>query len=215
MKKLAVVFGLVLLIGAAAGYRMSDAEAGPLPATVRYRIDPSQSKFMVHASRAGLAWFRGESHDIAIRDFSGMAELTPDAVSPASLQMTVRAASLEETRDVFTQQQKEIINRELDEIVLETEKYPEITFQSTDVQAAIKGGRIEVKIGGDLTLHGVTRRIVIPAIVTVEGDTLRATGQFELDRKDFNVKATNAFHGLVRIGHTLKFAFDIVGRRVA
>jgi polyisoprenoid-binding protein YceI len=180
---------------------------------VRYRINAGRSKFMVHAARSGLAWFKGKSHDIAIRNFSGEAELTPDVLNPASLRMTVRADSLEETRPIFTEQEKQIINKELDEIVLEAAKYPEITFRSTEIRGGLRNGRFEVQIIGDMTLHGVTRRVDIPALVTLEGNTLRATGEFELDRKDFNVKATNAFHGLVRVAHEVKFTFDIVAER--
>jgi len=189
-------------------------EAGNLSPSIHYRIDAAQSKFMVHAQRGGLAWFKGHSHDIAVRDFSGDAELTPDLVNPASLELTIRAASLEETGAVFTAEQKQIINKELDEIVLETAKYPEITFKSTDVKGELKNGQLEVKIGGNMTLHGVTKRVVIPANVTVSGDTLRAQGEFEIDRKDFNVSATDAFHGLVRVKHELKFTFDIVAHKV-
>jgi len=185
----------------------------PFPAT-SFRIDSSQSKFMVHASRGGLAWFKGHSHHIAVRDFDGTAELTLDALNPASLQMTVRANSLEETDPVFTPLQKQIIKKELDELVLETAKYPEITFKSTSVKGSLVQGRFDVRITGDLTLHGVTRQITIPATVTVEGNTLRAVGKFEIDRKDFNVNATNAFHGLVRVKHDMKFEFDIVAKRV-
>lgn len=181
---------------------------------VRYRIDARRSKFMVHAARSGLAWFKGHSHDIAIRDFTGEAELALDVLNPASLQMTIRADSLEETGSVFTPQQKEIINKELDEIVLEPTKYPEITFKSTEVKGELKNGRFEIQIAGDMTLHGVTKRVVIPATVTVNGNEIRAVGKFDLNRKDFNVKATNAFHGLVRVKHVLDFEFDIVARRV-
>jgi polyisoprenoid-binding protein YceI len=183
------------------------------PLAVRYRIDPRKSRFMVHAARSGLAWFKGHSHDIAIREFSGEAELTPDVLNPASLRMTVRADSLEETGSVFTPQQKGIINKELDEIVLEVIKYPEITFKSTEVTGGLKNGRFEVRIKGDMTLHGVTRQVEIPALVSIEGNTLHAIGEFELDRKEFNIKATNAFHGLVRVKHELKFTFDIVAVR--
>jgi polyisoprenoid-binding protein YceI len=196
--------------------------AGPPPPSVRFEIDPSRSKFMVKASRGGVAWFKGHDHHIAVRDFSGQAELTSDVLAfdapnvdlfySASLNFTVRAASLEETSDVFTQQQKGIINKELKEIVLETAKYPEITFRSTDVKGELKAGKFEVKIGGDMTLHGVTKHITIPATVSVEGNTLHAVGEFSLDRSDFNVKATSAFHGMVRIKNSLKFTFDIVGR---
>ncbi|MET0752956.1 MAG: YceI family protein [Pyrinomonadaceae bacterium] len=215
--KLRVVLFSMLALGAsflfAAGKFTTKALINLPPA--HYKIDSSQSKFMVHASRGGLAWFKGHSHEIAVRDFSGDAELAMDLSNPASLEMSIRADSLEETSDVFTAGQKQIINKELDEIVLEAEKYPEIKFRSTDVKGAINGSQFDVQIGGDMTLHGVTKRVVIPARVSVSGDTLRAQGEFSINRKDFKVEATNAFHGLVRIKHKLKFTFDIVGHRVS
>ena len=183
-------------------------------AATRYKLDAGQSKFMVRAFSGGLLWFKGHDHFIAVRDFSGEAQLTPGAGSPASLQIRIRADSLVETRDVFTEQQKQIINKELREIVLETAKYPEITFKSTDVTGNLSGGQFEAKIGGDLTLHGVTRRVVIPARVTLDGDTLRARGEFTVKRGVYEVKATSAAHGLVRVRDKLKFTFDIVGRRI-
>lgn len=151
---------------------------------------------------------------IAPRDFSGEASLSLDVLNPASLEMTIKSASLEETSDVFTPQQKGIIKKELETIVLETAKYPDITFKSTDVTGTMKNGAFDVKIGGDMTLHGVTQHVVIPATVTINGDTLRAIGEFSLDRKKFNVNATNAFKGLVRVKHKLRFTFDIIGKRI-
>jgi len=116
---------------------------------------------------------------------------------------------------VFTAQQKQIINKELREIVLETAKYPEIVFKSTDIAVrALSGGQFEAKVGGDLTLHGVTRQVVIPATVTLSGSDLRARGEFTIDRGDYNVKATSAVHGLVRVRGKLKFTFDIVAHPV-
>ena len=191
------------------------AGAGPGGfAAARYRLDAGQSKFMVRAFAGGPLFFKGHDHFIAARDFSGEAELTPGAASPASLQMTVRADSLVETRDIFTEQQKQIINKELREIVLEPAKYPEITFKSTEVKGDLTGGQFEAKIGGDLTLHGVTRHITIPALVTLSGDTLRAHGEFTANRSDFNVKATSAKHGLIRVRNKLKFTFNIVGHQI-
>ena len=183
-------------------------------AAARYRLDAGQSRFMVRAFAGGLLWFKGHDHFIAARDFSGEAQLTPGAASPASLQMTVRAESLVETRDVFTEQQKQIINKELREIVLEPAKYPEITFKSTEVTGDLTGSQFEAKIGGDLTLHGVTRHIRIPAQVTLSGDTLRARGEFTVNRSDYNVRATSAKHGLIRVRNKLKFTFDIVGHQI-
>jgi hypothetical protein len=38
-------------------------------------------------------------------------------------------------------------------------------------------------------------------------------GQFSIDRGDYKVKATSAFHGLVRVQDKVRFEFDIVGHR--
>jgi len=184
------------------------------PAKVTYILDASQSKFMAHASRSGLLWFKGHSHHLAASDFSGEVEITQDTITPASLHLVVKAASLHETGAVFTEPQKQIINKELREIVLHPDQYPDITFQSTNVTAKSSGSnRYDVKIDGDLTLHGVTKRITIPAVVTLSGNDLRAVGEFSIDRDDFKVKATSAFHGMVRVSGSVKFEFDIVGHR--
>jgi polyisoprenoid-binding protein YceI len=119
--------------------------SSPLSTAIRYEIDTTQSKFMVKTSRGGLAWFKGHSHHIAVRDYSGHATLDLAAINPATLALTIQADSLEETDPWFTQQQKDIIKRELDEIVLESEKYPTITFTSTDVKGKLKDGKFEVK----------------------------------------------------------------------
>ena len=83
---------------------------GAAPATVTYNLDASQSKFMAHANRSGLLWFKGKSHHLAASDFSGQVELTEGTVTPATLRLVVKAASLHETGADFTEPQKQIIN---------------------------------------------------------------------------------------------------------
>jgi polyisoprenoid-binding protein YceI len=192
----------------------ANAQAEPQSGTLRFRLDAKQSRFMVRAFSGGLLWFKGHDHFIAVRDFTGEAQVTRDAINPASLQFTVKAESLEETRDVFTEPQKQIINKEIRELVLETAKYPEIIFQSTDVTGQLNSsGQYQVRIGGNLTLHGVTRRIVIPATVILSGSDLRASGEFSVNRSDYKIDATSAFHGMIRVRDKLKFTFEIVGHQ--
>jgi polyisoprenoid-binding protein YceI len=179
-----------------------------------YALDDSQSKFFARAFAGGLLWFKGKDHLVAVREFTGQAQITPGAITPASLEITAKAASMVETRDVFTEQEKQIINKELREIVLEPDKYPDITFKSTRVTGKSTGAdRYELKIEGALTLHGVTRGITIPTEVTLSGNDMRARGEFSIDRDDFGVKATSAFHGMVRVRNNIKFTFDIVGHQ--
>lgn len=214
--RILLILVLAVLFLSASGLivRSRAIDAKPL-AEARYELDANKSVFMVRAFSGGLLWFKGHDHFVAVRDFNGEIRLTSDSILPASLQMTVKTNSLVETRDVFTEQQKQIINKELREIVLETEKYPEITFRSTSVTGKSgPGGVFDSKIEGDLTMHGVTRRIVIPAKVTLVGNELRSKGEFTLDRGDFKVNATSAFHGLVRVRDGLKFTFDFVAHQL-
>jgi polyisoprenoid-binding protein YceI len=184
------------------------------PATVRYVIDASRSKFMARAFAGGLLWFKGHDHHLVAKQFSGEAELTPDSITPASLHFVVKAGSLEETGAVFTDAQKQIINKELREIVLHPDKYPDITFQSTSVKAKpAAGGGHDVEIRGQLTLLGVTRNEEVHAHVTTQGNEMRAVGEFTIDRGGYGVKATSAFHGMVRVRDTVKFTFDMVAMK--
>jgi polyisoprenoid-binding protein YceI len=206
-----LLLALIALVLSVTGLAKSRAVAPNTFAETRYRLDSSRSSFMVRAFAGGLLWFKGHDHFIKVREFTGEVRLTPQSVAPASLQMTIKSDSLVETRDVFTEQQKQIINKELREIVLETAKYPEITFKSTNVSGSLSGGGyFDARIEGDLTMHGVTRRVIIPAQITLGANELRAKGEFTVDRHDFNVNATSAFHGLVRIRDKLRFTFDIV-----
>jgi polyisoprenoid-binding protein YceI len=184
------------------------------PNTLRYQLDASQSKFIAHALAGGLLWFKGHDHLVAVRDFTGEAQLTPNSITPASLLITAKTASMVETSSVFTEPQKQIINKELREIVLLPDQYPEIVFKSTSVTGKVTApNQYDLKIAGDLTLHGVTRPITIPTKVTVTGSELRAQGEFSISRDDFKVKATSAVHGLVRVKDRVKFTFDIVGHQ--
>ena len=183
-------------------------------AAERYRLDASQSKFIAHALAGGLLWFKGHDHLVAVRDFTGEAQLSPDSITASSLQITAKTESMVETSSVFTEAQKGIINKELREIVLEPAKYPDIIFRSTAVTGKSTGAnQYDLKIGGDLTLHGVTRQITIPTKATVTGNDLRAQGEFSINRSDFKVKATSAMHGMIRVRDKVKFTFDIVGHK--
>jgi len=223
LKSRVLVTGIGLVILAFACYfapvigDSKDAES-PIAtnfATLRYRLDSSQSKFIAHALRGGLLWFKGHDHLVAVREFTGEAQMTPDTLTPASLEIRAKTASMEETSSVFTEPQKKIINKELREIVLLPDQYPEIVFRSTNINGkTIGNGQYDLRITGDLTMHGVTRQITIPTKVTVTGNDLRAQGEFSVNRDDFKVKATSAAHGLVRVRNKIKFTFDIVGHAI-
>lgn len=183
-------------------------------ASARYRIVPDQSQFMVEAYSGGLLWFMGHTHHFAVRNFTGEAQVSPEMLEPASLQLTVKTDSLEETGKNFTEEQKKVINEGARKEVLQADNYPEIVFKSTDIKTKKGGGdKLEVEIGGDLTLHGTTHHIVIPAQVTFNKDSFRANGEFSINRSDYGVKTQAIKGGLVRVRDKVKFTFDILANK--
>ena len=97
---------------------------------------------------------------------------------------------------------------------LDVAKYPKITFVSTKIEPAGTG---RYKVSGDLTLHGVTR----PVVLDVEGPTpemkdpwgkTRAGAQAttKINRKDFGLTWNQALEaGGVAVGDEVTITIDV------
>ena len=72
----------------------------------------------------------------------------------------------------------------------ETEKYPMAEFTIVNAQAApANNDGITHNITGNLMLKGQTRSITLPAIVSIDGDTFKAsTPEFTIDRKEWGME---------------------------
>ena len=187
---------------------------GTASAPTRYVIRADQSRFTAKVKSGGLLWFLGHTHLLAIRDFKGEAQLSPGDVAPASLAIEIRAESLEETAPNFTAEQKKIINTTMRKEVLQVSEYPQITFHSTDIKIEKKGEQqFEARVGGELALHGVVKPIVIPATISLNGETLEATGQFSVKRSDYGVKTHSIKWGTIRVRNKIRFTFNIVAQK--
>jgi polyisoprenoid-binding protein YceI len=183
------------------------------PAASRYVIRPDRSRFMANVKSGGLLWFLGHSHHLAIREFKGEAQLTPGNILPASLTIDIRAESIEETAANFTQEQKQIINGTMRKVVLEVGEYPDITFRSSDIKIERKGeNQFEATIAGQLALHGVVKPVTIPARISINGDTLEATGHFSVKRSDYGVKTHAIKWGTIRVRNKIRFTFNILAQ---
>ena len=98
--------------------------------------------------------------------------------------------------------------------VLETEKYPEIVFETSRVAATkIGDGEYRADISGTLKLHGITKSHAMTANLSLKGDTLRATGSFPLRQTDYGIKLVSAVAGALKVKDEVKFSFDIQARR--
>jgi polyisoprenoid-binding protein YceI len=98
--------------------------------------------------------------------------------------------------------------------VLESRAYPDIMYECSRITASKSGDNLYwASLSGELTLHGVTRALVVPARITLGDDQLRASGELSVRQTDYRVKLVSAAGGTIKVKDELKLAFDIVARR--
>jgi polyisoprenoid-binding protein YceI len=212
MTSLLILCGLGLLVPASP-LEGPAASAAASPPAARYRIDAARSHFMVKAAVGGVLSFAGHDHNIAIRSFSGDVEFTYGSVEPASMQMIIKADSLVVT-DKISESDKNKIESTMRDEVLEVAKYPEITFRTTAVNATKQDeGKYQARLTGNLSLHGVTKPMSVPATLEFSENLLRARGQFAVSQSAFGIKRVSVAGGTVKVKDELKLTFDIVAHQ--
>lgn len=88
-----------------------------------------------------------------------------------------------------------------------TDSFPQITFVSTFVNNAGEGNRL--RITGDLTIRGKTKRITIPARLNFydpQNNMGRVTGEFTIDRTEYGVSFQSPVNP---IENEVKVQFDV------
>jgi polyisoprenoid-binding protein YceI len=178
-----------------------------------YVLDAAKSRFLVRVSATGLLSAFGHNPTIAIRSFTGEACFRPESPERSSLRFKIDAVSLAIAGDVNEKDRNEM-ERAMRDDVLETAHYPEIRYESSGAEATqIAEGMFRMKIGGQLSLHGVTQDLEVACNVTVGDDSLRANGDFSIRQTDYRIKLVSVAGGGLKLKDELKFTFDIVARR--
>src|SRR5271157_3367474 len=111
-----------------------------------WQIDPNHSAAQFSVRHMGISTVRG-----AFTKVSGTVTYDPADLSKTTLEATIDASSVDtrvERRD----------NGLRSPNFFDVAKYPTLTFKSRRVEAAGTG---KLKITGDLTIHGVTREVVL------------------------------------------------------
>jgi polyisoprenoid-binding protein YceI len=168
MRSLAVMF-LALLAMAATATAQATA----------WKIDPMHSSAQFAVTHLGVSTVRG-----AFTKVTGSANFDPADPSKDSLEADIDASSVDtrvEMRD------KDLRSPNF----LDVEKYPTITFHSRQIK---KAGEGKLRIVGDLTIHGVTKEVVLdvdgpsaPIKDPYGNRRIGASATTKINRKDFGV----------------------------
>lgn len=120
-----------------------------------------------------------DQHDIAFPEFEGKVRIDGETV--AGVSFTVQVASLQTSPE-------KLANHLKGPDFFGVEQHPTATFTSAEVKPAAGGqGDATHEISGDLTLHGVTKRLTFPAKLAVSPTEVTGRAEFAINRQDFGI----------------------------
>ena len=169
---------------------------------VAWQIDPAHSNVSFSVRHMMVSNVRGEFTKV-----SGTVEGDEKAPTQAVINATIDASSIntrEEKRDTHLKSAD----------FLDVAKYPTITFKSKKIEPS---GAAQFKVTGDLTLHGVTKEVVLDVsdvtapIKDPMGKT-RAGAQAttKIDRKDFGINWSKVMDGGgLMVGDEVAISIDV------
>lgn len=184
--------------------------AAPPPAVKAktYTIVPGESSIGVFVAKAGIASFVAHDHNMAVKTLSGQVIVPAAGAAQGSLELDMDARSLV-IYDKISDKDKAEITKSMNDVVLESGKYPKITFRSTGVSNFTGSG---LTVNGNLTLHGTTKPIAIPVALAATPQQLRATGKYTLRQTDFGITPYSALGGTVKVKNEVVISFNIIAR---
>ncbi len=160
-----------------------------------WQLDPNHTAAQFSVRHMGISTVRG-----AFTKVTGTVQYNPADLPKTTIDVSIDAASVDtrvEMRDKDIRSPK----------FLDVEKYPTITFKSKRVEAA-SGGKL--KVTGDLTLHGVTKEVVLDVdaptgpIKDPRGiQHLGTSATTQINRQDFGVSGVPSAIVADDIGITL------------
>ena len=164
-------------------------------------IDATRSTVTVKVFKAGL--LSGFAHDHAIQ--APIASGSIDA-QQRSVVLSFQTADLK----LMDSEGSESDHREIQATmmgpkVLDANRFPIISFRSKQVQLAGAG---HYEVDGDLSLHGVTRDVTIPVVLS--NGLYR--GEIKLKQTDFGIMPVKIAGGAVRVKDVIEVKFEIATR---
>lgn len=166
-----------------------------------WAIDPSHTTVEFAVKHMMFTTVKGRFSGV-----SGTIELDEANIANSSVTAEIDATTID-TRD----EKRDAHLKSAD--FFDVEKYPTITFKSTRVEPTSGG---ELRVVGDLTIHGVTREVVLNATFNGQGKNPwgNIVAGFEattkINRKDFGLEWNVALEtGGVLVGDEIKISIDV------
>lgn len=174
----------------------------PQPTTTTWNIDPAHTTAEFKVRHMMITNVKGH-----FKPVNGVITIDETDVSRSHVEASIDAASIdtrEPDRDTHLRSAE----------FLDVEKFPTLTFTSTSVTGT---GQAELEVEGDLTIHGVTRKVTF----LVEGPTapgkdpwgntrIGLSASTKINRKDFGLTWNAALEtGGILVGDEVTITLDV------
>ena len=164
-------------------------------------IDTERSVLTVRVYKAGMFSAFGHEHEIRAPIQKGAFDEDKATVDFVVDSRTLRVLD----SGLSDKDRAEIQATMLGPKVLDSDKFPEIRFRSTEVTRVSEG---KWMVHGDLALHGKTR----PVQIDVERQAGRYRGSARLRQKEFGITPVTAAGGAVKVKDEVRVEFEVVGK---
>lgn len=161
-------------------------------------IDVTHSKITVHVGKTGLFSMAGHEHQVSAPVNQGAINES----SPGHVWFRVDARAL----TVLPEKDQTEVQATMQQKVLESERFPEIRFQSTAIQRLAPD---RWKVEGNLTLHGQTHSVI--ADVHRSGSSYE--GKSTIKQTDFGIQPVSVAGGTVKVKNEVAIEFSIQPRQ--
>ena len=138
------------------------------------------------------------------KDFDGTIKYDKDAPANSTVEFTIQAASIDTA------------NNDRDEHLrgadfFDVQKFPTLTFVSTGVKPVDKD---TLEVTGDMTMHGVTKKITIPvevlgSVKTPNGEKAGFETKFTVNRKDYGIVWNRMLDSTAVLGDNVEITINI------
>lgn len=189
---------------------ISHAAAAP----ARFAVDSGASSVLVHVGKTGIGSFAGHEHEVAARSLRGEVVADFDDLPRSSVDIRVNARSLTVSdRDEPAEDVPKVQQAMTGPKVLYVARFPVVRFRSQEVIGKrLSPGLYDLRVTGDLWLHGWTRTLTVPIRLEARGDTLSGAGTMVVKQTEFGIEPIEAAGGLVKVEDEVTVSFRIVAR---
>lgn len=212
--KFAYSFVLLLLLGGGASAQQ--------PVAGHYRIDLDKSDIHWLVYKAGALSRLGHNHVISVGKISGDVNVAPN-LADSRFEMEIPVAGLvvdnpalraKEGDDFASQPTPKDIegtrHNMLSDKLLNGDQYPALKITGSGPTGT--AGRQQLHLTIDIVGHSV--ELDVPVELRADGDTLEASGTFQLTHEALGLKPFSIMMGALQVADQMNFAYRVTAHRI-